>query len=54
MHIDKARYMKICEDIGNMKNEYSRGLIRRYRRRNSIPKFQDILYGNKHPKRWRK
>jgi len=53
MQIDKARHLKICEDLGKMKNEDSRGLKRRYKGMNFVPKFQDILYGSKHPKRRR-
>jgi len=53
MQIGKARHLKICEDLGKMKNEYSRGLIRHYKGRNFVPKFQDILYESKHLKRQR-
>jgi hypothetical protein len=42
--------MKIGEDLGKIKNEDSKGLVRLYRGRNFVPKSQDILYGSKHPK----
>jgi len=35
----KARHLKICEVLGKMKNEDSRGLKRRYRGRNFVLKF---------------
>jgi len=47
MHIGKARHLKICEVLGKMKKEDLRGLIRRYRGRNYVVKFQDILHGSK-------
>nr|ABN09045.1 hypothetical protein MtrDRAFT_AC172742g25v1 [Medicago truncatula] len=50
MHIGEARHLKICEVLGKMKNEDLNGLKRRYRGKNFIPKFQDILHGSKHPK----
>jgi len=39
MHIGKTRHPKICEVLGKMKNEDSRGLIRLYKGRNYGPKF---------------
>jgi len=53
MQIGKARHLKICEELVKIKSEDSRGLIRHYRGRNYVSKFQDILYGSKYPKRWR-
>jgi len=53
MHIGRARHMKICEDLGKMKNDDSRGLRRVYKGRNHVPKFQDILHISKHLKRQR-
>jgi len=40
MHIDKTRHLKFCKVLGKMKNEGSRGLMRCYRGRNYVPKFQ--------------
>jgi len=54
MQIGKTRHLKISEDLEKMKNEDSRGLGRRYKMRKTIHKFQDILYGSKHPKRRKK
>lgn len=53
MHIGNARHQKICEDLGKMKNEDSRGLIRLYKGRNYVPKFQDTLHRSKHLRRQR-
>jgi hypothetical protein len=44
MQIGKAKYLKTCEDFGKTMNEDSRGLERHYKRRNYVPKSQDILY----------
>jgi len=51
--ISKARHLKLSEDFGKIMNKDLRGLQRHYRGRNSIHKYQDILYGSKHPKRRR-
>jgi hypothetical protein len=53
MHIGKARHPMICEVLGKMKNEYSRGLRRLYKGGNFVSKFQDILHRSKHIKRRR-
>jgi len=37
MHIGKARHLKICEVLGKMKNEDSRGLRTRYTGRILFP-----------------
>ena len=50
MNIGKARDPRICEDLGKMKNEDSRGLIRLYKGMYYVPKFQDILHRSKHLK----
>jgi len=50
MQICKSRHLKISEDFGNIKNEDSRGLGRRYRVRNYVPRSQDIINGSKYPK----
>jgi len=51
MQIGKTKHLKTYEDFGKTMNEDSRGLGRHYKGRNYVPKSQDILYGNKHPKR---
>jgi len=54
MQIGKARHSKIYVVLGKMKNEDSKGLIRLYKWRNFVPKFQDNLRRNKDLKRRRK
>jgi len=39
----KARHPKIYVVLGKIKNEDLRGLIRLYRGRNFVPKFQNIF-----------
>ena len=53
MHIGKARHPKIYVVLWKMKNEDSRGLKKNYKRKNFVPKFQDILHISKHLKRRR-
>jgi len=48
MQIGKARHPKIYVVLGKTKIEDSRGLRRRYKGKNSILKFQDILHWRKH------
>jgi hypothetical protein len=43
MQIGKARHPKIYLVLWRTKIEDSRGLIRLYKGRNYVPKFQDIL-----------
>jgi len=52
MHIGKVRHPKICEVLGKMKNEDSKGPIRLYKWTSFVHKFQIILHRNKHLK-WR-
>jgi len=44
---------KNCEDFGNTKNEYSKGLKRLYNGRNYVLRPRRKLFGKKHLKRWK-
>ena len=44
MKSGKARHPKIYVVLGKTKIEDSRGIIRCYKGRNSVPKFLDILH----------
>jgi len=53
MHTAKQDIWRFVITLGRLKNKSSKGLRRRYKVRNFVPKFQDILYRSKHMKRQR-